>query len=120
MHTQWKSHTHPIRHGCLVLPADPQAYNVKSNSDSVPMIQIDLASPQSPDSVSAIDEFARANKQQQQQQEDQGLVMKPPPGERRADRLGEGGASREQQRLMRCLSDPGPSAEEDEDEPFLP
>lgn len=85
------------------------------------MIQIDLASPQSPDSVSAIDEFAHANKQQQQQQEeDQGLMMRPPSGERRPDKSGEGDASRDQQRLMRCLSDPGPSAEEDEDEPFLP
>lgn len=103
-----------------MLSADPQAYNVKSNSDSVPTIQIDLASPQSPDSVDAIDEFARASKQQQQQEVDQGLMMKPPAAPRGADKSGEADASREQQKLMRCLSDPGPSADEDEDEPFLP
>ncbi|XP_056901783.1 Na(+)/H(+) exchanger beta isoform X2 [Takifugu flavidus] len=97
---------------------DPQAYNLKSNSDSVPTIQIDLASPQSPDSASTIDEFTRASKQQQE--EDQGLMMKPPAGPRGAGQSGEADGSREQQKLMRCLSDPGPSADEDEDEPFLP
>lgn len=101
-----------------VLSADPQAYNLKSNSDSVPTIQIDLASPQSPDSASTIDEFTRASKQQQE--EDQGLMMKPPAGPRGADQSGGANGSREQQKLMRCLSDPGPSADEDEDEPFLP
>lgn len=101
-----------------ILSADPQAYNLKSNSDSVPTIQIDLASPQSPDSASTIDEFTRASKQQQE--EDQGLMMKPPAGPRGANQSGEADGSREQQKLMRCLSDPGPSADEDEDEPFLP
>lgn len=124
MHIYWTSNTYPIRlwvswNRSLVLSADPQAYNIKSNSDSVPTIQIDLASPQSPDSVSAIDEFARANKEQQQPEEDQGLMMRPSGG-RRPDKSAEGDTSRDQQRLMRCLSDPGPSAEEDEDEPFLP
>lgn len=127
MHIHWISNTDPISFGVswnrsLVLSADPQAYNIKSNSDSVPTIQIDLASPQSPDSVSAIDEFAHASKEQQQQQEeeDHGLMMKPPAGARRPDKSGDGDVSREQQKLMRCLSDPGPSADEDEDEPFLP
>lgn len=100
-----------------VLSADPQTYNLKSNSDSVPIIQIDLASPQSPDSASTIDEFTHASKQQQ---EDQGLMMKPPTGPRGANQSDEVNGSREQQKLMRCLSDPGPSADEDEDEPFLP
>lgn len=86
----------------------------------MPTIQIDLASPQSPDSVSEIDEFTHANKKQQQEEEDQGLMMKPPAGARGPDKSGEGGVSREQQKLMRCLSDPGPGADEDEDEPFLP
>lgn len=125
MHVNRMSNTYPIRlwvswNRSLVLSADPQAYNVKSNSDSVPTIQIDLASPQSPDSVSAIDEFARANKEQQQQEEDQGLMMKPPAGARAPDKSGEGDVSREQHKLMRCLSDPGPNVDEEEDEPFLP
>lgn len=122
----WISNTYLIRlyvswNPSLVLSADPQTYNVKSNSDRVPTIQIDLASPQSPDSVSAIDEFTRANQErQQQEEEDQGLMMKRPAAARGADKSSERDASREQQKLMRCLSDPGPSADEDEDEPFLP
>ncbi|XP_059194268.1 sodium/hydrogen exchanger 1 isoform X2 [Centropristis striata] len=107
------------------LASDPQAY-MKQVSDSVPTIQVDLASPQSPDSVNVMDEFRRAGKQpqqqQQQQEEDQGLMMKPPSGASGANKPGEADEGREQQKLMRCLSDPGPSAEEDEDEdePFLP
>ncbi|XP_036929363.1 sodium/hydrogen exchanger 1 isoform X1 [Acanthopagrus latus] len=92
---------------------DPQAYHTKSVSDSVPAIQVDLASPQSPDSVNMMDEFRRAG-QQQQQQEDQGLMMRPP------SRPGEADGARDPQKLTRCLSDPGPSADEEEDEPFLP
>uniref|UniRef100_A0A672HR57 Sodium/hydrogen exchanger n=1 Tax=Salarias fasciatus TaxID=181472 RepID=A0A672HR57_SALFA len=77
----------------LVSSVDPQAYSVKPAADNVPTIQVDLASPQSPDSVNLLDEFRRP-----------------------------GGAddARDQQKLMRCLSDPGPSADEEEDEPFLP
>lgn len=78
-----------------------------------------MASPQSPDSVNLMDEFVRAG-QKQQQQEDQGLMMKPPSGPSGPNKPGEAGEPREQQKLMRCLSDPGPSADEDEDEPFLP
>lgn len=92
---------------------------MKPGSDSVPTIQVDLASPQSPDSVNLMDEFVRAS-QKQQQQEDKGLMMKPPSGPSGPNKPGEAGEPREQQKLMRCLSDPGPSADEDEDEPFLP
>lgn len=88
---------------------------MKPVSDSVPVIQVDLASPQSPDSVNVMDEFRRAN-----QEEDQGLMMKPPQGSSGSNKPGEADTTRDQQRLMRCLSDPGPSADEDEDEPFLP
>ncbi|XP_030605493.1 sodium/hydrogen exchanger 1 isoform X2 [Archocentrus centrarchus] len=100
------------------LASDPQAYNVKPVSDKVPVIQVDLASPQSPDSVNLLDEFGQAN--QQQQEEEQGLMMKPPlrPGE--PNKPGEADGAKDQQKLMRCLSDPGPSADEDEDEAFLP
>lgn len=93
---------------------------MKPVSDSVPTIQVDLASPQSPDSVNLMDEFGRAGQQQQQQEDDQGLVMKPPSGQSGPHKPGEADGPREQQKLMRCLSDPGPSADEDEDEPFLP
>ncbi|KAM7383114.1 hypothetical protein PAMP_002796 [Pampus punctatissimus] len=99
------------------LASDPQAYSVKPSSDSVPTIQVDLASPQSPDSVNMMDEFRRAD---QQQEEDEGLMMKPPRGQSGPNKPGEPDERREQQKLMRCLSDPGPSADEDEDEPFLP
>lgn len=94
---------------------------MKPASDSVPTIQVDLASPQSPDSVNLMDEFRRAGQEQQQQpQEEQGLMMKPPSGPSGPNKPGEADGAREQQKLMRCLSDPGPSADEDEDEPFLP
>ncbi|KAM3615038.1 uncharacterized protein V6R79_022536 [Siganus canaliculatus] len=102
------------------LASDPQAYNMKAASDSVPTIQVDLASPQSPDSVNLMDEFRQAGQQQRRQEDDQGLMMKPPSGTNGPDKSSEGNGSREQQKLMRCLSDPGPSADEDEDEPFLP
>lgn len=84
----------------------------------MPTIKVDLASPQSPDSVNLMDEFRRGG--QQQQEEDQGLTMKPPSGPSGPNKPGEADEPREQQKLMRCLSDPGPSADEEEDEPFLP
>lgn len=98
--------------------SDPQAYSMKPGSDSVPTIQVDLASPQSPDSVNMMDESARGahGGANTQQDEEAGLIMKPPA----AAAAGESDGSRDQQKLMRCLSDPGPSADEDEDEPFLP
>ncbi|KAM8846991.1 sodium/hydrogen exchanger 1 isoform 1-T1 [Synchiropus picturatus] len=101
---------------------DPQAYSMKPMADGLPTIQIDLASPQSPDSVDVMDEFKKAGQQHRKQEEGQeeeepGLMMKPPAGTRKP-----GGEDKDQQKLMRCLSDPGPSPEEedDEDEPFLP
>ncbi|XP_031170368.1 sodium/hydrogen exchanger 1 isoform X2 [Sander lucioperca] len=99
------------------LASDPQAYSSKPAADRVPTIQVDLASPQSPDSVNLMDEFRRAD----QQEEDQGLMMKPPSGQSGPNRPREEDRGREQQKMTRCLSDPGPSAdEEEEDEPFLP
>ncbi|XP_072249915.1 Na(+)/H(+) exchanger beta isoform X1 [Leuresthes tenuis] len=95
--------------------SDPQTYNVKP-TDGVPAIKVDLASPQSPDSVSVFDEFNRAD--QQRSGEDQGLIMKSPSGSSGPNKHGKEDEARDQQKLMRCLSDPGPSA--DEDEPFLP
>ncbi|KAI9524092.1 Sodium/hydrogen exchanger 1 [Dissostichus eleginoides] len=98
------------------LSSDPQSYRAKPESDSVPTIQVDLASPQSPDSVNVMDEFRRAGQQQRgggRGEEDQGLMMRP-------HKTGEGADGKDPQKLTRCLSDPGPSADEEEDQPFLP
>ncbi|KAF3839436.1 hypothetical protein F7725_018153 [Dissostichus mawsoni] len=97
------------------LSSDPQSYRAKPESDSVPTIQVDLASPQSPDSVNVMDEFRRAGQQRGggRGEEDQGLMMRP-------HKTGEGADGKDPQKLTRCLSDPGPSADEEEDQPFLP
>ncbi|XP_017279280.1 sodium/hydrogen exchanger 1 isoform X2 [Kryptolebias marmoratus] len=100
------------------LASDPQSYHVRPTADGVPSIQVDLASPDSPDSVKLLDEFRQAEKQEQD--EDQGLMMRPPSSG--PNKPGGKDEAKEQQKLMRCLSDPGPGADEDEDEdePFLP
>lgn len=84
------------------------------------MIHVDLASPQSPDSVNLLDEFGQANQEQQQHEEEQGLMMKPPSKPGDPNKPGEADGAKDQQKLTRCLSDPGPGADEDEDEAFLP
>ncbi|KAI1894836.1 hypothetical protein AGOR_G00119850 [Albula goreensis] len=94
------------------LASDPQAYSSKPESDSVPTIKVDLASPQSPDSINLQDELAKRTRE-----EEDGLVMHIPSASATRE---EQNGGKDQQRLMRCLSDPGPSADEDEDEPFLP
>ncbi|KAK5861971.1 hypothetical protein PBY51_017406 [Eleginops maclovinus] len=101
------------------LASDPQAFRTKPESDSVPTIQVDLASPQSPDSVNVMDEFRRAGQEQrgEEREDEQGLMMRPPS---RPHRSGEAADGKDPQKLTRCLSDPGPSADEEEDEPFLP
>ncbi|XP_031432965.1 sodium/hydrogen exchanger 1 isoform X2 [Clupea harengus] len=110
------------------LSSDPQAWSVKHDSDGVPSIQVDLASPQSPpDSVCIVDDLAKSSALSAgTREEDGGLMMKPPSSlavtapkkdEKGGEQQEEG---KEQQRLIRCLSDPGPSADEEEDEPFLP
>ncbi|XP_061573278.1 sodium/hydrogen exchanger 1 isoform X2 [Cololabis saira] len=101
------------------LSSDPQPYNPKPKSDGVPAIQIDLASPQSPDSVNVIGEFKRGG-QTEPEEEDRGLMMAPPTAAKETNKRGEEDGARDQQKLTRCLSDPGPGADEDEDEPFLP
>uniref|UniRef100_A0A3B3Z7S8 Sodium/hydrogen exchanger n=1 Tax=Periophthalmus magnuspinnatus TaxID=409849 RepID=A0A3B3Z7S8_9GOBI len=94
------------------LASDPQAYSMKPTADDVPTIHVDLASPQSPDSVNLVDELKK--KSEPTSDADEGLVMRAPSQNRSEE------SDREQQKLMRCLSDPGPNADEDEDEPFLP
>ncbi|KAJ8341056.1 hypothetical protein SKAU_G00333470 [Synaphobranchus kaupii] len=98
------------------LASDPQTYS-KPDSESVPTIKVDLASPQSPDSLKLEDELAK-KAGHKVPEDDEGLVMKPPSSSAPKDGDQNGGKD---PRLMRCLSDPGPSAEEEEeDEPFLP
>uniref|UniRef100_A0A8C9UYS1 Sodium/hydrogen exchanger n=1 Tax=Scleropages formosus TaxID=113540 RepID=A0A8C9UYS1_SCLFO len=96
--------------------SDPQAYSSKPTSDDLPTIKVDLASPQSPDSVNLVNEFQKAATQNDPD-DDGGLVMKVPFADKDQ---GEQDNKKEQQRLMRCLSDPGPGGDEEEDEPFLP
>uniref|UniRef100_A0A8C9T870 Sodium/hydrogen exchanger n=1 Tax=Scleropages formosus TaxID=113540 RepID=A0A8C9T870_SCLFO len=98
------------------LASDPQAYSSKPTSDDLPTIKVDLASPQSPDSVNLVNEFQKAATQNDPD-DDGGLVMKVPFADKDQ---GEQDNKKEQQRLMRCLSDPGPGGDEEEDEPFLP
>ncbi|MCI4391266.1 hypothetical protein PGIGA_G00132160 [Pangasianodon gigas] len=101
------------------LASDPQAWSIKpmaANKD-IPAIKVDLASPQSPDSLTMLDEFGKATGQDPAEEEE-GLVMR----RKKDDRTGEQGEQEDakEQRLLRCLSDPGPAIdEEEEDEPFL-
>ncbi|XP_036394296.1 sodium/hydrogen exchanger 1 isoform X2 [Megalops cyprinoides] len=102
------------------LASDPQAYSSKPGSDNLPTIKVDLASPQSPDSVNLVDELSKRAGQGEEPDEDGGLVMKVPSSASGKDTKEDQNGAKDQQRLMRCLSDPGPSAdEEEEDEPFL-
>ncbi|KAL0171217.1 hypothetical protein M9458_031528, partial [Cirrhinus mrigala] len=95
----------------------PQAWGMKPVTESIPTIKVDLASPQSPESVNVVDEFSKKRSQPKVSEgEEGGLTMK-----RKEKKPDEDDDKEPQQRLMRCLSDPGPAAEEeDEDEPFLP
>ncbi|XP_043116815.1 sodium/hydrogen exchanger 1 [Puntigrus tetrazona] len=106
------------------LASDPQAWGLKSITESIPTIKVDLASPQSPESVNVVNEFGKKGGQPKVSAEEEGgLTMKlPSPTKQRKDKPDDGDDDKEpQQRLMRCLSDPGPAAEEEEeDEPFLP
>ncbi|KAM6967432.1 Na(+)/H(+) exchanger beta isoform 2-T2 [Aplochiton taeniatus] len=106
------------------LASDPQAYSMKPTSDRVPTIHVDLASPQSPDSVKLLDEFTKGvnGPGRKEGEKDHGLMMKPAASARGRDNQAEEeeGGGKDPQRLVRCLSDPGPGADEDEDEPFLP
>lgn len=67
-------------------------------------------------------EFGSKASQPKESKEEGGLVMKAPSqAKERKDKMAYEDDDKEPQRLMRCLSDPGPAAdEEDEDEPFLP
>ncbi|XP_066573622.1 sodium/hydrogen exchanger 1 [Amia ocellicauda] len=92
------------------LASDPQAYSSKPNTQEIPAIKVDLASPQSPESLNLENELSK-----RAEEDDQGIVIKAAAKEDAEER--EGGKD---QRLVRCLSDPGPHTDEEEDEPFLP
>ncbi|XP_049586516.1 sodium/hydrogen exchanger 1 isoform X2 [Syngnathus scovelli] len=103
------------------LASDPQAYRTKAAGDSVPTIHVDLASPQSPDSINLLDECQRSDQAAEEGDDDDGgLMMKAPA--KPYDQHSEGEMdTTTREKLLRCLSDPGPHAEdEDEDESFLP
>ncbi|KAG8588675.1 hypothetical protein GDO81_006057 [Engystomops pustulosus] len=90
--------------------SDPIAYEPKSDSENLPVITID---PASPESVDLIDET-------QEEEEDEGgitMVAREPPSPG-ADDVFDPSESPNTQRLQRCLSDPGPQPEENQ--PFLP
>lgn len=90
---------------------------MKPDPVDVPTIQVELASPQSPDSVNIMDEFRK----DKEKDEDTGLTMKLPSGPSAPPRKqSEEEDAKDPQKLTRCLSDPGPSADEGEDDPFLP
>ncbi|XP_075051895.1 sodium/hydrogen exchanger 1 [Mixophyes fleayi] len=90
--------------------SDPIAHEPKPESQNLPVITIDLASPESVDLVNEI----------QEEGDDEGgitmAVREPPsPG---ADDVFDPTDSPNTKRLQRCLSDPGPQPEENQ--PFLP
>ncbi|KAM4699332.1 sodium/hydrogen exchanger 1 [Discoglossus pictus] len=89
--------------------SDPVAYEPKPDSEDLPLITID---PASPESVDVVDET-------QEDEDGEGLTMTarepPSPG---ADDVFSPSDSPNTQKLQRCLSDPGPHPEEDQ--PFLP
>ncbi|KTF71542.1 hypothetical protein cypCar_00046353, partial [Cyprinus carpio] len=99
-------------------PTDPQAWGLKSVTE-IPTIKVELVSPQNPESVKVVDEFSKKGSQPKGSEEEGGLTMRVPSSEKqRKDKTPD---EEPQPRFMRCLSDPGPAAEdEDEDEPFLP
>ncbi|CAH2221663.1 sodium hydrogen exchanger 1 [Pelobates cultripes] len=88
--------------------SDPLAYEPKPDSEGLPMITID---PASPESVEMMNET-------QEDEDEIGITMKiqepPSPG---ADDVFAPSDSPNSQRLQRCLSDPGPQPEESQ--PFL-
>ncbi|NP_001081553.1 solute carrier family 9 member 1 S homeolog [Xenopus laevis] len=87
--------------------SDPLAYEPKPDSENIPTITIDPASPESVDTVN------------ETQEEEEGITMTvrepPSPG---ADDVFIPQESPNSQRLQRCLSDPGPHPEEIQ--PFIP
>ncbi|XP_032129269.1 sodium/hydrogen exchanger 1 [Sapajus apella] len=110
--------------------SDPLAYEPK---EDLPVITIDPASPQSPESVDLVNEELKgkvlglsrdpAKVAEEDEDDDGGIVMRSKetssPG---TDDVFTPGPSDSpsSQRIQRCLSDPGPHPEPGEGEPFIP
>lgn len=106
---------------------DPLAYDPKLDSENVPIITIDPASPQSPESVDLVNEALKGLNHlppsPEEDEDEEGLVMKvkEPSSPGTDDVFTPGtGDSPSNQRIMRCLSDPGPRPDPEEGEPFIP
>uniref|UniRef100_H9GNL7 Sodium/hydrogen exchanger n=1 Tax=Anolis carolinensis TaxID=28377 RepID=H9GNL7_ANOCA len=107
--------------------SDPLAYDPKPGSENLPIITIDPASPQSPESVDLVNEalkgMSRLPPSPEEEEDEAGLVMraKEPSSPGTDDVFTPGtGDSPSNQRMMRCLSDPGPRPDPEEGEPFIP
>nr|XP_060640508.1 sodium/hydrogen exchanger 1 isoform X1 [Anolis sagrei ordinatus] len=107
--------------------SDPLAYDPKPGSENLPIITIDPASPQSPESVDLVNEalkgMNRLPPSPEEDEDETGLVMraKEPSSPGTDDVFTPGtGDSPSNQRIMRCLSDPGPRPDPEEGEPFIP
>ncbi|XP_027720632.1 sodium/hydrogen exchanger 1 [Vombatus ursinus] len=105
--------------------SDPLAYEPKPDSENLPIITIDPASPQSPESVDLVNEELKGKDSvlEEGEEDEQGLVMHPKePSSPGTDDVftPEPGDSPSAQRMLRCLSDPGPRPEPGEGEPFIP
>ncbi|XP_042700600.1 sodium/hydrogen exchanger 1 isoform X2 [Chrysemys picta bellii] len=105
--------------------SDPLAYEPKSDSGNLPIITIDPASPQSPESVDLVNEELKGTSclPPSPEEDEEGLVMHVmEPSSPGTDNVFTPGASDSpsNQRMMRCLSDPGPQPEPEEGEPFIP
>ncbi|OXB69484.1 UNVERIFIED_CONTAM: hypothetical protein H355_003992 [Colinus virginianus] len=105
--------------------SDPLAYEPKPDSENLPIITIDPASPQSPESVELPNEIPKGcgGLPPSPEEDEEGLVMraKEPSSPGTDDVFTPGtGDSPSSQRMLRCLSDPGPRQEPEEGEPFIP
>lgn len=112
----------------LLLVPDPLAYEPKAD---LPVITIDPASPQSPESVDLVNEELKgkilsrdpAKLAEEDEDDDGGIVMRSKdtssPGTDDVFTPGPND-SPSSLRMQRCLSDPGPHPEPGEGEPFIP
>uniref|UniRef100_A0A669Q2I9 Sodium/hydrogen exchanger n=1 Tax=Phasianus colchicus TaxID=9054 RepID=A0A669Q2I9_PHACC len=105
--------------------SDPLAYEPKPDSENLPIITIDPASPQSPESVDLPNKVPKGcgGLPPSPEEDEEGLVMRPkePSSPGTDDVFTPGtGDSPSSQRMLRCLSDPGPRQEPEEGEPFIP
>ncbi|XP_034358091.1 sodium/hydrogen exchanger 1 [Arvicanthis niloticus] len=111
--------------------SDPLAYEPKAD---LPVITIDPASPQSPESVDLVNEELKGKvlglnrgprvTPEEEEEDEDGIIMirsKEPSSPGTDDVFTPGPSdSPSSQRIQRCLSDPGPHPEPGEGEPFIP